>query len=468
MAALNKIDQFGLSFPIKVLGKEKHTSILGGCLTLIAITGSLIVFYFMGLDLWNRSNPTVVPNEVTHVDPQFVNLSDEIFPFMVNLRFFDGFNTPNKGYKLLAEYHDWRQDEKGEWKGVCLVHHETLTDCTKHSAQKLDYYKDVELVDFKCVDFKKIEAQCKKQSQDPNYEVLFGGTISDRIRRYIRLTVVNYIFNEKREVIYVSPESELYLDQQTHLHIRYPAVALNNQLVNDPLITTGNEEQHLLFKDTYKFQFKWFKMVTFLDDKGWLGESIQTTTSIEKDLETTDFFNSRVWNDERRVFFQTVIFLSHKEQQHHRRYIKLQDVLAISASFMKGIASACWLYVLWQGQKQLDNKLIEDIFNFEEKQAKANVPEIKDNSLMSTLAVAKKTKDALNPGFLACCFNSCWSKKSTKVNIEVLTSAIAFVHRKIEVTSIIRLFNEFEKTKEIVLSNEQNQEVENYRNMAII
>jgi hypothetical protein len=235
-------------------------------------------------------------------------------------------------------------------------------------------------------------------------------------------------------------------------------------LPSDPLKTISNEEQHTLFKDTWKFQWKWFKTVTFLDDKGWLGESIEKTQSIEKDSETTDFYSSNLRNDDRRMFYQTVIFLSHNEHQHHRRYIKLQDVLAISASFMKGIASVCWLFVLWKGQQQLDAKLVDEIFKVAEKQVHADVEEIKTNSMVSTVAIAKK-KEVSKVGLLRRVFCWCRSSTTTELSREALSNAISYIHRRIEVTSIVRLFAEFEKVKEVLLSDEQMKEIEAPRNI---
>lgn len=244
----------------------------------------------------------------------------------------------------------------------------------------------------------KIEAQCRKQTKNNNYEVKIGGEMSDQVFKHLRINVVNYILNEQEQIIHISDEAELYEGKQTRLHIRYPSSALNNQLPTDPLKTISKEEQHLLFKEVRKTQWKWFKTITFLEDKGWLGESIEKSNSIEFVNETTDSLSSNLWNDDSRQFYRAIIVLSHKEEQHYRRYIKLQDILTISASFMKGIASVCWLYVIWQGQKQLDRKLVEEIFSISNKQINAEIEEIKSNSMVSTMMVPEKKNDKI-PGF---------------------------------------------------------------------
>ena len=209
---------------------------------------------------------------------------------------------------------------------------------------------------------------------------------------------------------------------------------------------------------------KWFKTVTFVDDKGWLGESIQKIQSIELEREETDFFNSLVSGDGRRQFYQSVIYLTNKKQEHHRRYIKLQDVLAISASFMKGIASVCWLFVMWKGQQQLDRKLVEVIFSISKKHEQAEVDEIKTNCMVSTVTIAKKKEEA-KVSFLRRCFCWCRSSTASELSREALSSAISYIHRKIEVTSIVRLFCEFEKVKEILLTDEQMKDIEAPRNI---
>ena len=149
---------------------------------------------------------------------------------MINLRFFNGYNTSNKGYKLVAEYEHRKKDDKGKWLAVCTVPNNTLTDCTDHSAKKLDYYKEKDLSDYKCIDFKKIESQCRAKTKDSKYEITLRGNYSDKVLKYLRISVGNYAFNEEREYINIASDADLYPEKQTDLFIRYPTIALNNQL----------------------------------------------------------------------------------------------------------------------------------------------------------------------------------------------------------------------------------------------
>ena len=145
MRVLAKLDQFGIALQLRVFGKNKFTSTLGGLLTIVALAASAVIFYFMGTDLWNRHNPNLVPNEVTHEDAQNIDLSKGEYPFMIRLSFFDGFNTPNKGYKILAEYHDLEDNGTGGYNFVCNSFFNNLTNCNDHSVKKLDLYKDEDL-----------------------------------------------------------------------------------------------------------------------------------------------------------------------------------------------------------------------------------------------------------------------------------------------------------------------------------
>ena len=468
MPLLNKIDLFGISMPIKVLGKEKHTSKLGGLLTILAITSSAVLFYYMGLDLWNRRNPIVIPNEITYDDPVFINLSSGNFPFMMNLEFFDGFNTPGKGFKLQAEYHHIAKDSSGNWNWVCEAHYNTLTKCNETSYSKLPYYKDQDLSRYFCMDFKKIESHCREYTKDSNYEVKIGGNAGDQVQAYLRISVINYEHDKDYNIINIEPDEKLYPNEATtKFNFRYPTLALNNQLINDPLKTISNEEVHLVLKDTFKLQWKWQKLVSFLDDKGWFGESITTTDSFEMDYQNTDFYNSRRWNDARRMFYRNLISVTHKEQQHRRRYLKVQDVIAISASFMKGIASICFLYVIWKGQKDLDTELVETIFNVEKKEPNKPNHDIKDNSLVSVLPVVKKQEDKPIPGFFSRIFSWCQSKSTPEISREQYLKAITYINEKLEVTSIVKLFDQFEKLKDFVLTDDQKKDLEEQRSIIL-
>ena len=465
MRIFTKVDQFGIPINIKVKGKEKYTSNLGALLTILSLVASGVVFYFMGTDLWELRNPTVIPNEIRHEKMQSINLSEEKYPILLNLRYFKNekydFNLPNTAYNLLVEYHHYENSKPGENKKICDCFFDLLTDCNNHSVKKLDFYKDKDLSIYKCVDIKKIEAECRKQTKDPNYEVLLEGELSDPVWRYLRISVQSFEFNKDKKVSRFSTEEDLAAFTNVHFHIQYPSISLNNQLSVNPLKTIGMEEQHLLRSDTYKFEWKWFKQITFLDDQGWLGESIDITHSMELERDRSDFFNLIFRSNKQNIYYRSLLMMSHTEQEHHRRYIKLTDILAISASFIKGISTICFFYVLWRGQEQLDRELVNELFTLDKNQLHADLTEIKKDSFVSTTEIVKKKEEVTEPTLFQRLCN-CWKKKeNTKVSNQSILNAISFMKSKLEVTALIKLFDQFEKMKEFLLNQEQQKEMEN-------
>ena len=169
---------------------------------------------------------------------------------MLNLKFFDGFNLPDKDLTMRAEYIYREKDDNDQCQPKCGVHHDILTDCNEHSVKKLDHYKEEDLSNYKCIDFKKIEEQCRQQTKNSKFKVTLGGLFTDKIRGFLRITVANYTLGDDRKVNYIARETDLDIVRNVYFHIRYPSPALNNQLPTDPLKTVTYEEQHFLNKDT--------------------------------------------------------------------------------------------------------------------------------------------------------------------------------------------------------------------------
>lgn len=462
MGLIEKVDQFGIPMSIKVIGKEKHTSFLGAIATMFAFSAAFVLFYFMGTDLWYRRNPTVVPNEVRHEEMQQIVLSEEKYPILLNIRFFKDnvhtFNLKDTPYNIQVDYQHYDDRKPGTDKTMCDVWHDLTTPCNEHSIKKLPHYKDKDLQNYICVDFKKIRDRCRAQNKIPDYEPVLEGELTDIVRAYIRIAVHNVEYNEAKKVIRFGKQADLSKWTNVDFHIQYPSIALDNQRPVDPLKTISQEEQHILKIDTFKSEWKWFKKITFLDDQGWFYEAIDKTQSIELERQTSDFYNLTYTETKRIMFYRVILMMSHSEQEHFRRYIKIQDVIATSASFVKGIAAICWLFVLWKGQKQLDQKLAEELFYVDKKNLNV-VVEVLQDSYVSTAQVAKPKQEVPKKSFFSCCFNLCKEKTVSKLSNEAVSNATNYIHSKLDVLSIVRLFKQFEQMKEMVLTEAQLQEL---------
>ena len=166
MRNLKYLDCLGFSFTLTTFGKHKFKTMNGACLTLIASAISFFIFSFLGSDFINKKNPIVIKNDKVSENPLFVNLSKETLPFMVNLRFDEGFNLPNKPYKLLVEYFDQKLNKDSTWEKVCHSFFDNTTPCLETPLKDDPHYIDKDLQNWMCIDIRKIEAYCRASTKN--------------------------------------------------------------------------------------------------------------------------------------------------------------------------------------------------------------------------------------------------------------------------------------------------------------
>ena len=72
-----------------------------------------------------------------------------------------------------------------------------------------------------CLDYKKVEAQCKSQSKNDEYKVKLAGVMGDRYRTILRLSVWKYTLDESGKPTNIATEEDLRPDKATHFVISY-------------------------------------------------------------------------------------------------------------------------------------------------------------------------------------------------------------------------------------------------------
>lgn len=79
---LKKIDMFGRKTELSMNKETSYTTVLGGFLSLIMITISIVLFVNFGSDMVYRQNPTVIFSEIYTKNPERTYFSTENFFFM--------------------------------------------------------------------------------------------------------------------------------------------------------------------------------------------------------------------------------------------------------------------------------------------------------------------------------------------------------------------------------------------------
>ena len=464
MRNLKHLDRLGFSYTLTTFGQEKFQSWLGACLTLIAATTGAFIFFFLGNDFLNKKNPIVIKNDKVHENSPFVNLSKELLPFMVSLKFADGFNLPDKPYKLLVEYIDLKINQDSTWETVCASYFENTTPCIETPLKNHPLYLDQDIESWMCVDIGKIEAQCRAKTKNDKYQIELGGVQGDKVIKYFRISVVNFNLTAERKKVNFASDEELISKTDIHFQIRFPKYYFDNELSENAFKTVYDQEMHAILKSTFKIDWKYFNVVTLFDDQGFLNESIEKYQSLKNEYSRSDYYSSDMYGTETRYFYQGLIAINRNEQQFKRRFLKIQDVIAVSINFVKTIAACCYLINLYVSTNSRTKKLIEKLFSCKPQHVEQSV-EVKVNTVTSKVQLTPIIRQEEKVGWIESLI-CCWRQKAISQNYkEFKKQAERYISNCFEVVSIVRLFKNFEKLKELALSEEEKQELEELNKM---
>ena len=160
-----------------------------------------------------------------------------------------------------------------------------------------------------------------------------------------------------------------------------------------------------------------------------------------------------------RYFYQGIIQINKNEQQFKRRFLKIQDVIAVSINFVKTVAACCFLTNLYVSSDTRTKRLIEKLFTSKPQHAEQSV-EIKVNTVVSKVGLTSVKRPEETVGWIeriVCC---CRRKVISQTSKEFFKQAENYILTCFEVVSIVRLFKNFEKLKDLTLSEEVKEEME--------
>ena len=168
MRILNSIDMFGISYNIKTLGRDKYTSPLGGCLTIVALIVITGISFIFGTDFYFKKNPKVREEDVVHETMQEMKIDEFDHPFMIRMGSEDGFdgkpivysNNQNP-FKLVARYEEVKLNERKTYDKVCSVS-DAVINCSETSLNGNLRFTKLVLSEWFCLDYAKLLKVCSE------------------------------------------------------------------------------------------------------------------------------------------------------------------------------------------------------------------------------------------------------------------------------------------------------------------
>ena len=470
---IKKVDMFGLPFTFLTFGAATFKTTLGGFLTLLIYVVAAYLIYFFGEDLFYKKNPNVTVNDLVHLETNKVELSNGKFSIMFRLDNGIGqpFDLNNFPYQFRALYHHYKYDEKRNLTRYCNPGgYEFVTKCSNTNA-KLNHALEKENMDlWMCFDTEKLKAACRKEigAKEPNYELTFGGYMDEDEFAGLRLDVVNYIYdNEKKEYLYAATQEETDKIKDINLHLRYPNVSYDSKQPGSPLKVYYESQTIRLDRNANRSENRFMKLVTANDDFGWLYPNVTSQTVIAP--ESVEFQNlpliqgkagDKIW----KVFFMSLIWNNKHEKEYNRNFMKIQNLMAIVSGMLKSFIVIFGLATFYLANKERSEELRERFYRLKVKISSdvSIQPLAKEVTQVNTIVqlnkAVEKNRDRLSffPYLCRCCLTSAEMTKKLRIYEKMQ----AYMEEKFDIEYLLKMFEQFAKMKDVVLSEEQKELIE--------
>ena len=466
---LTAIDIFGAAYTLKTNGKDKYRTKLGGLFTILCFVAIGFFSIIFGLDFYKKTNPAVSRNEFEHDKTQYMPLKS--YEYMVRIDNKSIFNSPSYPYKPFGAYEHYIKKDDGRVETLCFTR-AVISQCTETDAKTNPALKEFVLSDWYCIDRAKIISACKKQMKIDTYEPLIGGFTGDDSVGYIKIGVTNVVFDIDNNVVEQASLEEIKKMPSTFMDVVYPKAYYDSNKPKDALITKMAIDRFVLVSDSFRYEYRFMKQVKLFDDVGSLLEDIQVSDSVVIDNIQQMIFNNDLTQEGGKSFFIAVFFLNRNQLEHRRRFMKFQDVLAQVSAFVKGIVQIFLFFAVSYASYYMMSEMMEGYFGLEKARLDNQILSIdvnnaeKVDTIVNTSATnmkikAAKEKELGQLGFLMYVL-SCLCRRSSaaKSKEEFFRLAKDHIDRRLDVMSLLKLFDKFERLVEKTLSEEDQLELQ--------
>ena len=465
---------FGLSFNFNTFGKAKFTTTFGGVITFITLSIISYFSYFFGTDLFYKKNPTVVLNDLVNLTTKRVELRNDINTFFFRLQ--NGSSQPYSigdiPYKVRAMYFHLRKNKQRQFEQVCSTwQFDIVTKCSNTDATKNPYLSKEKLEEWLCWDFEKVKEICRKQlgDKEPDYLPTLGGKHDEEEYSAIRLDVLNHIYDpEKNELTNVVPKAEMdKWNGQVLLQIRYPSASYDASLPDDPLQVFYDSTLIYIMNSVFNRQLRFMKLVTSIDDSGWLFPQISKKSVMAPERTDLEYATHDLANYGPQVYYNGFFWNVKIEKEYKRNFMKLQNLSALVSGMAKSIIVAFGILALYNATKERDDEIRRKFFNVKStKTANASqLPLQNETTKVNTVVnlTSQARDEATNISVWSYWFRFCRRSTEYAKKIRIFEQMREHIYERMDVEPIFKVFVQFSMVKEMLLSEEQKELLENQR-----
>ena len=469
--ALKKIDVFGVPFNLNTYGKTKHSTKTGGVLTCISLCIIGTFTYLFGTDFFHKENPNLVESQLVHKQTKPIDVANDKFSFMFRLQ--DGNSKPfldrdSMPYGFWGGYFHMKKNQNKEFEQVCWArspHFVTLCSNTK-ATENIDL-KEERLDQWFCWDMEKITSECKKQMgyKDPKYKPHLGGFNDEEEYSAFRLDVNNFHLNqEMTQKEKIATREELLKFPQITLNLRFPNINYDATKPRNPLQVFYDSKTHFLLPGNFRRELRFMQLATSVDDQGWVFQSKDSFTTMIPDKAEPEFYS---WqnNEGAAGFYNGFFYNVKKEKLFMRSFMKLQGLAAEVGGVVKSIMGVFAFYAIYQAQEERDEMLENEFYTVKVKQDsdKSQLSSQNDATKVNTVVNLHKNVESNKTKFsfwdYLCKF--CRKTVDQERHAKIRKQLHAYMREKFDVRYLVKMFEEFTMIKDLVLTEEQKELLEN-------
>jgi hypothetical protein len=449
-------DVFGVGYNFLIEGEDKYRTFTGALLTIFYCLIVAALFFGFGIDLYQRKNPKVSLNTEIVPYSKFV-MSNSNFTLAYRVEDQDGKIFLDESIVYPKVFYISYEMTNGTWNTNFIEVMEKKRCHDLPGYEDKEVYFNISLQNWYCIDF-------ENRTWGGNWDGNFVYYFQVNIEQCLNSTENNNNCSSENII------SESFINSRSLGNLYYSQMTMSVQpAMNDfsqPLKPYLVNYYSTLNLDLSKKKIQNFKITSVNNDIGWFFEEIKINSVFTMDYAEPDFTLKKKFDQP--IVFSTTNYLGNQRDTYYRTYTKIQEVIASVGGFAKFFYT-CIFLVYHYAQKVYRNLIIINKINFNtesfvKKDRLKNESFIKINNLHSLqssqeiLQTFERSKNEIKVKFSHfICHKICRKKFTQNLNsyLDRYPYYGEYISEKFEILSFIRIFNEFENLKRIILNEEQ-------------
>ncbi|KAL4465520.1 hypothetical protein ABPG72_001623 [Tetrahymena utriculariae] len=349
------LDIFGIGIGLRYMNKHEYQTKFGVAITIIIGVCLGVQIFLVGKEIISKSNPEVIFAEQFVASPERFNITKKTFNFAFGAQFPGNFSQflDESIYMVSAEqismkkrYNQSSGDYYQDWETLPVAVH----PCTSKDfevKESIDYFNNLAGIEnMYCLDY---------DSQDLFIEGNFDQDSYGVIQIKFRMCKGKEYCRDPSEIRKILTNS--FVAHYTNDLLVNPKNVNPFQTISRDMYWNTNP---IYPKDAYLF----YRNIYFQTDNGIVFEEIETQRQ-----PSLSYVQEQVIFGESDYFFSMVIrFEKAKESIYHRKYKKLDSILAEIGGIAKALVMIGFIICVPINQLQLYNKLSNSLFKYSNSQ----------------------------------------------------------------------------------------------------